>query len=70
MQSPQGGRAYFGAYHALSRRGVKARRDVTGLDALPPHANLTIFASASNAPSALDCEWQAAQGERPVSSCK
>ncbi|MCJ1223628.1 hypothetical protein MMC12_000271 [Toensbergia leucococca] len=70
IKSSQGGRAHFALnpppskYH---RKRGKRDSQVTGLDALPPSVNVTIF--AHDASSTLNCEWQAAQKDVALSSC-
>ena len=61
---PQGGRAFFGAPSLKSLKWGKNRRRrrdtaVTGLDALPPNVNVTLF--GMQAGSTLQCVWQAVQ---------
>lgn len=73
-QPPQGGRAYFGAQpkHIGGRRS-RRRRGLNGLNALPPHANITIFqqseAWTNSANEVGTCTWKAVLGGRSVKSC-
>ncbi|MCJ1256455.1 hypothetical protein MMC24_004276 [Lignoscripta atroalba] len=68
LQPPLGGKAFFEVQTVpFCRKRTKRADDLTGLNALPPHVNLTIF--AHEASSEVACEWQAAQNGRPVSSC-
>ena len=60
---PQGGRAYFGTSPYLSASHRK-RDTVSGLNALPPHANITIFQRNATA-----CTEKAEVSEVAVVSC-
>ena len=78
ISSPHGGRAYYGVHPTPSSINIqdlfgpsKKKRDasgVSGLNALPLHVNMTIFAHASSAK--ISCEEQAAEQRRPLTSCE
>lgn len=72
---PQGGRAFYGHQpppQAVSGRKVK--REHTGLNALPPHANITVFQQNeawTNPEAELNtCTWKAVAKGLPVTTCK
>ncbi|MCJ1234526.1 hypothetical protein MMC14_002487 [Varicellaria rhodocarpa] len=60
---PQGGRAYFGTLPYLSA-GHGKRDTVSGLNALPPHANITVFQQNATA-----CTWKAEGDGVAVVAC-
>ena len=72
--APRGGRAY---YNMASSHvdGAKSKRqsNVTGQNALPPHANVTIFEQRQGWTSASaelnSCTWKAVQAGQPVKPC-
>ena len=70
--SPQGGRAYYQVQPSMIE-GRRRKRDVTGLNALPPHANLTMFEQTKPWTNLEDelksCTWQAASNRRAISTC-
>ena len=78
IRSSQGGRAYYGLYAgpSISMQDIfktkhpkrTANPGVSGLKALPPHVNMTIFAHDVSKDAA--CEEQAARQRQPVSACK
>ena len=73
-QTPRGGRAFFGRPPAISRRvGIGRRETPTGLNALPPHANITIFKQTEAWTSVEDesksCTWKAVTSGKSVSTC-
>lgn len=73
-QTPRGGRAFFGPPPAISPRpGIGRREKLTGLNALPPHANVTIFKQTEAWRSAEDelksCTWKAVVSGKSVSTC-
>ena len=73
-QPPQGGRAYFGAQRKrVSGHKSRRRSSPTGLNALPPHANITIFQQSEAWTNPADelrtCTWKAVLGGRSVKSC-
>lgn len=68
----QGGRAFYKPPRQVS--GRKKRRDgVSGLDALPPHANITVFqqleAWTDVSHELKSCTWKAVTEGGPVSRC-
>ncbi|KAL9119208.1 MAG: hypothetical protein Q9187_004238 [Circinaria calcarea] len=72
---PRGGRAYYRPPERVTRR-MKDRRDnppLTGLNALPPHANITIFQQqepwTNLAVELQSCTLNAALQGNPVSKC-
>ena len=76
VSTPSGGRAYYGVHPApaISIQDMfgpsKIKRDasdISGLNALPPPVNLTIFSHIHSAN--VTCEAQAAQQRQSVSSC-
>ena len=73
LSSPQGGRAYYKTQPKMLE-GRRRKRDVTGLDALPPHANITVFEQLQPWTNLNDelksCTWHAASSRIPVSTCK
>ena len=78
IQTARGGRAYYQASpHPISGRSTthRKRRNIhaTGLDALPPGLNLTIFEQREAWTSPLDelktCTWKAVSDGSPVSAC-
>ena len=68
----QGGRAFFGtpSYPDIS---IKKRDTVSGLDALPPHANITIFKQrevwSDPVGELSSCTWKAIEQGVSVSTC-
>ena len=73
-QPPHGGRAYFGARSKhVSGHQRRTRSGTTGLNALPPHANITIFQQSEAWTNPADelrtCTWKAVSGGRSVKSC-
>lgn len=74
-QAAQGGRAFYAAPQRISRRKLKDREStaLTGLNALPPHANITIFeqrqAWTNPAAELNTCTWEAVTRGLPVSTC-
>lgn len=74
-QAARGGRAFYAAPRQVSRREVGKRQGtaLTGLNALPPHANITIFEQhqAWTGPAAelKSCTWEAVSKGLPVSTC-
>ncbi|MCJ1228496.1 hypothetical protein MMC12_005157 [Toensbergia leucococca] len=74
LQASQGGRAYFGVSTTqLSGRRARKRDNLSGLNALPPHANLTLFAQQEpflgGASEANTCTWQSVVQGMAVDSC-
>ena len=74
--SPHGGRAYYGIHSTPSisiselfgqRNSKRDSSGFSGLNALPQHLNMTMF--AHNGPASISCETQAVQQKRPLSSC-
>lgn len=75
FQAAQGGRAYYRAPPAkVSGRKLRKRSDSTGLNALPLHANITVFQQLepwTNPTVELKtCTWLAINKGLPVSTCK
>ena len=73
-QPPQGGRAYYGSHRVYpSGRKNKRQSNFTGLDALPPHVNLTLFEQLESWTGPTDelnsCTWKAVVQREPVSPC-
>ena len=73
-QPPRGGRAYYNPQPVkVSRLKNKRQSSVTGLNALPPHANITIFEQRegwTNTSAELDsCTWKAALDGQPTKPC-
>ena len=75
--SPHGGRAYYGIHPTPSisipelfgqHNNKRDPSGLSGLNALPPHVNMTMFAHNGPA-SSITCETQAVQQRRPLSSC-
>ena len=73
FNSPQGGRAYY-KVQSKTLQGWNKKRDVTGLNALPPHANITLFEQSEPWTNANDevksCSWHAVSSRTAVSTCK
>ena len=72
---PQGGRAFYaGAPHQISGRREKKKRELSGLNALPPHANITLFQQSekwrSTTAELQSCTWKAVGKGVPVADCK
>ena len=72
IQTSQGGRAYYGpAPRVTSRDGSPMQ--VTGLNALPPHTNVTIFQQQepwTNMTEELQsCTWRAILNRTPLTQC-
>ena len=72
---PQGGRAYYGPQPPPRQvSGRKVKRGPTGLNALPPHANITVFQQNeawTNPEAELNtCTWKAVSKGSPVTTCK
>ena len=73
----RGGRAYYEHQPALSsrrrKRGSDADAGLTGLNALPPHANLTLFQQTEPfvgvAEEMKSCTWMAVERGRTVAGC-
>ena len=78
LMTAQGGRAYYEHQPALSsrrrKRGSGADAGLTGLNALPPHANLTLFQQTEPfvgvAQEMESCTWMAVERGRPVTGCQ
>ena len=76
FQAARGGRAYFGPQpqQISGKRKKKRLTAVTGLNALPPHVNLTVFQQTepwTNPAQELNsCTWKAASNRKVVSSCQ
>ncbi|MCJ1229777.1 hypothetical protein MMC12_006447 [Toensbergia leucococca] len=71
LRGPQGGRAYFGAQASSTNgkvSGTSSHEVLTGLNALPPYVNMTIFAHSGS--SNLSCEWQAVRNGIALSTCE
>lgn len=74
-QAAQGGRASYANPQQISRRETRERQGpaLTGLNALPPHVNITIFEQHqpwTNAAAELkSCTWDAVSKGKPVSRC-
>lgn len=75
FQASHGGRAYYShPSHQIGKRGRQRRNsEVTGLNALPPHANITIFEQSQPwtdpAGELRTCAWQAVLKGHPVTPC-
>ena len=71
----QEGKVFYAAPQQISRRTMGKRQDtaLTGLNALPPHANITIFeqhqAWMNPAAELKSCTWEAVTKGIPVSTC-
>ena len=77
VSTPSGGRAYYGVHPAPAisiqdifgpSRIKRDTSDVSGLNALPPLVNVTIF--SHNHSANVTCEAQAAQQRQSISSCE
>ncbi|MCJ1223791.1 hypothetical protein MMC12_000434 [Toensbergia leucococca] len=71
----QGGRAFFGHPSPPIGRKKEKRDDITGLNALPPHINMTVFQQFEPVPTdalfeAKTCTWAKVLGRLNVASCK
>ena len=74
LQAPQGGRAYFQTRPiSISGKYKRQAKNVSGLNALPPHLNITIFEQSeswTNPNEELNtCTWKAVSSGKPVTSC-
>ena len=75
FQAAHGGRAYYShPSHQIGKRGKKRRSsEVTGLNALPPHVNITIFEQTepwtNPAVELRTCAWQAVSKGHPITFC-
>lgn len=74
LQAARGGRAYYRPPQArLSGRLVERKGDTTALNALPAHANITVFQQLepwTNPTIELKtCTWLAVKKGMPVSAC-
>lgn len=74
-QAAHGGRAYFGSSSLpTSGRRKKRQTSLTGLNALPPHVNLTLFQQTepwtNPAEELTSCTWKAAWNRKAISSCR
>ena len=67
-KKPKGGMAYYKKQPQLHFERGEKNNLLTGLNALPPHVNMTVF--QHNPQSKIDCEWQALQDGKPLPSCK
>lgn len=71
--NPQGGRAYYGHQPPPRVSGRNAKRGPTGLNALPPHANITVFQQKevwTNPEAELNtCTWKAVAKGLSVTAC-
>lgn len=75
FRAPQGGRAYFRLRPSqLSGRKSRKRDGLTGLNALPPHANITSFQQSETWTTPIDesrtCTWRAISNGHPTTTCK
>lgn len=75
FQASRGGRAYFGPQpQQISGRRKKRQPGLTGLNALPPHVNLTVFQQTdpwtNPAEERTSCTWKAAASRKAISSCQ
>ena len=75
FRAPQGGRAYFGPQpRQVSGRIPRKRDTLTGLNALPPHANITLFQQSEAWTTPIDesktCTWKAISHGLPVTTCQ
>ena len=74
LQVSRGGRAYFQSQQIpVSGKHKRQAKIVSGLNALPPHLNITIFEQSeswTNPNEELNtCTWKAVLSGRPVTSC-
>ena len=70
LQASVGGKAYYGPESQLDGRQASvtvAQSNLTGLNALPPYANITLF--TVDASASEDCTWQAIVDNLPVTTC-
>ncbi|MCJ1227305.1 hypothetical protein MMC12_003960 [Toensbergia leucococca] len=73
VHSSIGGRAFYGTQPQFSARQLAsssdagAGADITGLNALPPHANATLFTVDESATAS--CTWLAVVDGHPISVC-
>ena len=75
--APQGGSAYWTppakAIGGKNKRRRRQSHDLTGLNALPPHVNITIFEQREAWKNPIDelktCTWQAVAHGNPINSC-
>ncbi|MCJ1240974.1 hypothetical protein MMC14_008978 [Varicellaria rhodocarpa] len=70
----QGGRAHYSPPHQISRKKrVKRQTDLTGLNALPPSVNFTIFEQHETWINPItelkSCTWEAILRDSSVSAC-
>ena len=74
LQDPAGGRAFYGPMLQSYNRRKKKRSELTGLNALPPHVNLTVFEQREPWTSAVgelnSCTWKAVSNGSAVKTCK
>ena len=75
FQASHGGRAYFRPRTLqISGRKKKRQTSLTGLNALPPHVNLTVFQQTepwtNPAQELTSCTWKAASNRKAISSCQ
>ena len=74
---PKGGRAYYlpqdDQVRGRKERRQNGRGSISGLNAIPIHANLTVFEQTeawTSAAEELDtCTWKAVSNRKPVSTC-
>ena len=72
--APQGGRAFYGTTPPTTLwSGRRRKRQATGLNALPPGGNITVFAQKEpwrNSEVEMDsCTWKAITKGIPISTC-
>ena len=72
LQSSQGGRAYYKSAAKATRRDGGFTQ-LTGLNALPPHTNITIFQQqepwTDPTKELSSCTWDAVQNRNPLTKC-
>ena len=73
LQDPAGGRAFYGPMPRFYNGRKKKRADLTGMNALPPYVNITVFEQLepwTNTAGELDsCTWKAVSSGSSVKSC-
>ena len=73
LQDPAGGRAFYGPMPRFYNGRKKKRSDLTGMNALPPHVNITVFEQLepwTNTTGELNsCTWKAVSSGSSVKTC-
>ena len=72
-QPAQGGRAYHRSQGMMNKRAGKRQSQVNGLNALPPHVNVTLFRQTepwiSQTAEASSCTWKEITEGGNVDAC-